>query len=198
MKVVWISPAGAGADLVTSIRTAGHQVVSYGQPVGVPEVPQSGLAQACWVADLVVVDGPHPAQRTVSSWRPSTDSLFFDELRRHHKVTALGPTPTIDLLVADARYLRKMCRRFDVPYDAAADGDPWASGAWYRAKEIVPPGPLLLPFAPLFKSVGFRGWFELTGRLGRDGPVVTGASATWPAETIPTERTAEFLTRLAS
>ena len=166
--------------------------------MGVPEVPQPGLAQACRVADLVVVDGPHPAEKTPSSYRPSKDSLFFDELRRHHKVTALGPTPTIDLLVADRRYLRKMCRRFDVPFNTGAEGDPWLSGAWFQLNNVIPPGPYLAPWVPLFKSIGFKGWFALTGYLTPDGPVVTGASADWPADTVPTERTAEFLQKLAA
>jgi len=124
--------------------------------------------------------------------------LFFDELRRHHRVTALGPTPTIDLLVADARYLRKMCRRFDVPYDAAAEGDPWSSGGWYRSREVVPPGPLLEPWTPLFRSIGFRGFFRLAGVMTPTGPVVTGASADWPADAVPLDRTAEFLQHLAA
>lgn len=203
MRIVWVSPACAGIDLLQNVRNAGHAVVAYGSdrlPLdhGIPRVQQAGLAQACRVADLVVVDGPHPAERTVSSWRPSPDALFFDELRRHHRVTALGPTPTVDLLVADARYLRKMCRRFGVPYDSAAEGEPWSSGAWFKSKEIIPPSPYVVAFAPLFKSVGFRGYFELTGVLTSEGPVVTGASAEWPAEAIPTERTAEFLQRLAA
>lgn len=197
MKVVWVSPAGAGADLAASVAAAGHAVVSYGTLAGIPKVGKPGLAQACRVADLVVVDGPHAAEKTASSWKPSADALFFDELRRHYDVTALGPTPTVDLLVADPRYLRKMCRRFGVPY-GVADGQPWSSGAWFKSKDVVPPGPLVTAFAPLFKSVGFRGWFELTGVLTPDGPVVTGANADWPAETIPTDRTAEFLAHLAS
>jgi hypothetical protein len=197
VKITWVSPAGAGLDLALACRTAGHQIVVYGATSALPAVPKEGLAQACRVADLVVVDGPHPAERTPSSWRPSQDSLFFDELRRHHRVTALGPTPTIDLLVADARYLRKMCRRFGVPY-GAAEGEPWSSGGWYRSKEIVPPGAFLEPWAPLFRSIGFRGWFQVDGVLTEDGPVVTGASADWPAETIPVDRTAEFLQHLAA
>lgn len=209
MKVVWVSPSGAGLDLARGCRTAGHQIVAYlpsparteaptEASTDLPEVPKSGLAQACRVADLVVVDGPHPAEKTATSWRPSVDSLFFDELRRHHRVTALGPTPTIDLLVSDPRYLRKMCRRLDVPYATAADGEPWGVGAWFKAKEVVPPGPLLAPWVPLFKSVGFRGWFALIGVVTSDGPVVTGASADWPIEAVPNDRTAEFLQHLAA
>jgi hypothetical protein len=111
-------------------------------------------------------------------------------------VVALGPTPTVDLLVGDARYLRKILGRFGIPTGPGGCGDdeePWSSGAWFLGHRIIPDGPYLANLAPLFRSVGFRGWFELTGFVSPDGPIVTGCSAAWPADTLPTGREAAWL-----
>lgn len=198
MRCVWVSPEGAHVETALRIQAAGHAVVTYGHGAsGLPAVPKLGLADAARVADLVVVDGPYPLTRNGRSWKPSLDSLFWDELRRHYQVVALGPTPTVDLLVGDRRYLRKMCARFGVPYDLAAQGSAWSSGAWFSATGAVPPGPFLDPFVSLFKSVGFRGWFALHGVLTADGPVVQAASAEWAADTVPEGREAEWLQALA-
>lgn len=186
MKIVWVSPRGDNLSVAGILQSQGHQVVTYGITGELPVVPKAGLAQAAVVADLVVVDGPHLLERTRRSWKPSQDALFFDEMRRKHGVTALGPTPTIDLLVGDRRYLRKTCTRFGVPFDLTALGEPWMSGAWFKAHEIIPPGPYLDPFAPLFKAVGFRGWFQLQGVMTTDGPMVQSADASWAADTVPT------------
>lgn len=199
MKIVWVSPEGDGLEFARAIATAGHDLVVYGASGDLPAVVKGALAPFCQAADLVVVDAPFALAPTRRSWKPSAESLFVDELRRHYHVTALGPTPTVDLLVGDARYLRKMCGRFEIPYARTADGDPWTSGAWFLGVSVVPDGPYLRPFAPLFKSVGFKGWFELTGVLHPlDGPIVTGACATWDQSLVPAFREAEWLHGMAS
>lgn len=184
-------------DVARRIRDAGHMVVSYGVSSDLPVIPKSGLAEAARVADLVVVDGPFPLSKTRRSWKPSQDSLFFDELRRRYNVTALGPTPTVDLLVGDKRYLRKMCTRFNVPYDELATGESWDSGAWFTPAGVIPPGPYLDPFGPLFKAVGFRGWFCLHGVLTMDGPMVQSADASWASDTVPMGDEAQWLKALS-
>lgn len=195
MKVLWVSPTGYGQTVATEVKDAGHTILSYGSALpGIAPVDKGALTAFAKAADLVVVDGPFPLLPTRRSWRPAPEALFFDELRRHHAVVALGPTPTVDLLVGDPRYLRKMCGRYGIPYspDYAA-GEVWSSGGWFLGHEIVPDGPYLRPLAPLFKSVGFRGWFELLGTMTEDGPVVRGAEARWDPETIPEARAAEWL-----
>ena len=114
-----------------------------------------------------------------------------------YNVIALGPTPTVDLLCADRRYLRKWCGKLNIPYDPSGDEANWSSGALFRSNEIIPPGPYLDQWKSLFKAVGFRGWFELQGYVTSDGPVVTGASATWPTD-IPTGKEVDFLLKMAS
>lgn len=212
MKLLWVSPRGEGIDLASRIRDAGHQVVMYGEGAGLPLVKQNDLYKFAKLSDLVVVDGSFPVVRTRRSWRPHQDALFFDELRRQYSIPALGPTPTVDLLTGDRRYLRKWCGKLGIAYAPADsglaprlstdDGDPgrgdaWDSGAWFRGNDIVPPGPFLQSWAPLFKSVGFRGFFSLHGYVSPDGPVVTAASASWPTD-LPLGQEVEFLTRMAS
>src|SRR5678815_6021172 len=141
MKVLWVSPRGDGSVLAERLKAAGHQIVVYGEAAGLPLVDQKDLYTFAKASDLVVVDGPFPVVRTRRSWRPHQDSLFFDELRRTYNFTALGPTPTVDLLVGDRRYLRKWCAKLNIPYDVDAQGDPWTSGAWFRENLILPPGP---------------------------------------------------------
>lgn len=197
MKIVWVSPEGEHLPIAHRIKDQGHAVVAYGVAGDLPVVPKTMLAQTAKVADLVVVDGPHPLRKTRRSWAPSVDSLFFDEMRRHYDVVALGPTPTVDLLVGDPRYLRKMCTRFDIPFDVQAVGDSWSSGAWFRGKEVIPPGPYLDPFQPLFSAVGFRGWFCLHGVLTSDGPIVQAADASWAADTVPEGQEVAWLSNLS-
>lgn len=193
MRIVWVSPTGAQGHIASLLRQQGHAIVSYGTVIeGVPAIAKPLLAQTTRSADLVVVDSPFPVAKTRRSFKPSQDSLFFDEMRRKHKVVALGPTPTVDLLVGDARYLRKMCTRFGVPYDKQAEGPEWSSGAWF-VPEPVPVGPYLGSFVPLFKCVGFRGWFCLHGVITEDGPVVQSADAVWASDTIPEGKEAEWL-----
>jgi hypothetical protein len=187
-----------GGQIAQGLVTSGHTVVGWGSPIeGVQGIDRQGLAPFAQAADLVVVDGTFPLVSTRRSWRPSNESLFFDELRRHYHVLALGPTPTIDLLAGDARYLRKILGRFGIP-TGPAEGEPWTSGAWYHGNRVTPDGPYLASLVPLFKSVGFRGWFELFGVVGPDGPVVTGCSAQWPADAIPTGREAAWLKTMAA
>jgi hypothetical protein len=196
MKVLWVSPQGDGAQIAQRLVTSGHTVVGWGSPMpGVLHVNREGLAPFAQRADLVVVDGTFPLVQTRRSWRPSTESLFFDELRRHHRVVALGPTPTVDLLVGDPRYLRKILGRFGIPC-GPAEGEPWSSGAWFHGNRVTPEGPYLGSLVPLFKSVGFRGWYELTGVVTEDGPIVTGCNAHWPADTLPEGREAAWLETL--
>ncbi len=213
MKLLWVSPRGEGIDLATKIRDAGHQVVMYGEGAGLPLVQQQDLYKFAKLSDLVVVDGAFPVVRTRRSWRPHQDALFFDELRRAYGIVALGPTPTIDLLVGDRRYLRKWCSKLGITFEPAANpgvsgsvaeadlphgsGEPWATGAWFRDKDIIPPGPLLASFAPLFKSVGFRGYFELSGYIGQDGPVVQRASTAWLDNDLPAGAEVDFLLRMS-
>lgn len=196
MKILWISPRGDGAVLAERLRESGNQVVVYGEAANLPLVRQPNLFQFAKASDLVVVDGSFPLVRTRRSWRPHQDALFFDELRRTYDITALGPTPTVDLLCGDRRYLRKWCSKLNIPYDPSAEGDPWSSGAWFRNNEIIPPGPYLDAWKPLFKSVGFRGYYELNGVVTPDGPVVQSASSAWPADQIPAGLETEFLERV--
>lgn len=199
MKLLWVSPRGQGIDLASKIREAGHQVVVYGEGAGLPLVKQQDLYKFAKLSDLVVVDGSFPVVRTRRSWRPHQDALFFDELRRAYGVQALGPTPTVDLLVGDRRYLRKWCSKLGISFDQVpgGSGEPWSTGAWFRDKDIIPPGPLLASFAPLFKSVGFRGYFELAGRIDGDGPVVEHASSSWLNNGLPAGDELEFLIRMS-
>lgn len=217
MKLLWISPRGEGLDLATRLRESGNQVVVYGEGAGLPLVQQKDLYKFAEISDLCVIDGSFPLVRTRRSWRPHQDALFFDELRRAYNVTALGPTPTIDLLVADRRYLRKWCGKLGIAYEHAGlagtdevnpeggDGQrplrpsvsDFATGAWFRGSDIIPQGPLLASWQPLFKSVGFRGWFELTGYIGESGPVITGASSAWPSD-LPDGQELDFLKKMAS
>lgn len=196
MKILWISPRGDGTVLAERLRASGHQVVAYGESQNLPLVQQPNLFQFAKASDLVVVDGSFPLVRTRRSWRPHQDALFFDELRRAYNVAALGPTPTVDLLCGDRRYLRKWCHKLNIPYDPDATGDPWASGAWFKGNDVIPPGPYLEAWKPLFKSVGFRGYFELLGVVTPDGPVVQAASSAWPTDQIPEGREAEFLEKV--
>lgn len=198
MKILWVSPLGAGIDLANRLKDT-HQVVVYGEGARLPLVKQQDLYTFAKHSDLVVVDGPFPVVRTRRSWRPHQDALFFDELRRQYNVTALGPTPTVDLMVGDRRYFRKWCERLRVPYSATTDigSKSWSSGGWFKGNEVIPPGPYLDVWKPVFKSVGFRGFFELHGYLGSDGPIVTGCSASWYAQDVPEGREAEFLQEMA-
>jgi hypothetical protein len=219
MKLLWISPRGEGIDLATRVRAAGNQVVVYGEGAGLPLVQQKDLYKFAELADLCVIDGSFPLVRTRRSWRPHQDALFFDELRRAYGVKALGPTPTVDLLVGDRRYLRKWCAKLGIAYqhpgsnsevaglDDSAAGDnaggqerasvsDFSTGAWFRGNDIIPPGPLLSGWAPLFKSVGFRGYFELVGSIGANGPVISRASATWPTD-IPEGAELDFLLKMS-
>jgi hypothetical protein len=206
LNVLWISPEGAGLSTAEKIRTAGNQLMVYpGMGTNVPElgtVARVDLWTWASTADLLVVDGPFPLTRTRSgSLRPSDESLFIDELRRHYSKIAIGPTPTVDLLVGDLRYFYKWCGdRLDIPWtnipETVPDAQPWSSGTWFRRGEIVADGPYLKPWSQLFERVGFRGWFELDGVVGPSGIVVTGCSATWAEDTIPEGKEAEFLRAL--
>lgn len=197
MKLLWISPRGEGIDMASRIRESGNQVVVYGEGAGLPLVQQKDLYKFAELADLCVIDGSFPLVRTRRSWRPHQDALFFDELRRAYGIKALGPTPTIDLLAGDRRYLRKWCGKLGIAFDhERASVSDFASGAWFRGNEVVPPGPLLACWVPLFKSVGFRGYFELSGTVGLNGPVVSTASATWPDD-IPAGSELDFLLKMA-
>lgn len=205
MKLLWISPRGEGLDLATRLRESGNQVVVYGEGAGLPLVQQKDLYKFAELSDLTVIDGSFPLVRTRRSWRPHQDALFFDELRRAYHVTALGPTPTVDLLAGDRRYLRKWCGKLGICYEHAGEGGApsgelsnFSTGGWFRDKDVVPAGPLLLSWVPLFKSVGFRGWFELTGYIGEDGPVVTGANTSWPEEVIPAGNELDFILKMAA
>lgn len=197
MKLLWISPRGEGLDMATRIRESGNQVVVYGEGAGIPLVAQQDLYKFAQLSDLCVIDGSFPLVRTRRSWRPHQDALFFDELRRQYHITALGPTPTVDLLVADRRYLRKWCGKLGINYEPKSDAglSDFSTGAWYRGSDVIPPGPLLASWQPLFKSVGFRGWFELTGSMGPDGPVISSANASWPE--VPAGQEVDFLTKMA-
>ena len=198
MKILWISPQGEGVLLAERLRDSGHTVIIYGEAVGFPLVKQANLYQFAKASDLLVVDGNFPLVRTRRSWRPHQDALFLDELRRAYHIKALGTTPTIDLLIGDPRYLRKWCERLTIPYTKdEIVGESWTSGGWFRANDIIPNGPYLAAWKPLFKSVGFRGWFEMSGVMSQDGPIVTGASGGWPSETIPEGQEADFLNRMA-
>ena len=216
MKLLWISPRGEGLDLATRLRESGNQVVVYGEGAGLPLVQQKDLYKFAELSDLCVIDGSFPLVRTRRSWRPHQDALFFDELRRAYHVSALGPTPTIDLLTGDRRYLRKWCGKLGIAYEqpglarlleSSATGEgtgpqragmsDFSTGAWFRGADIVPPGPYLASWQPLFKSVGFRGWFELSGYVGPDGPVVTGANANWPSD-IPEGSELDFLIKMSA
>jgi hypothetical protein len=202
VKILWVSPEGTGSEIAIRLIHGGHTVVTWGLE-GLPAVDRAGLAPFAQAADLVVVDGTFPLVPTRRSWRPSTESLFFDELRRHHDVLALGPTPTVDLLVGDARYLRKIMGRFGIPSEPVSGtvsdlDEPWSSGAWFLGNRVVPDGPYLASLVPLFKSVGFRGWFELTGLVTPDGPVVTSCNANWPPDTLPEGREAAWLKEMAA
>lgn len=198
MKCLWVSPEGNGQPIAEALVHQGHTVVSWGPNAipGVNAVDRHALAPFAQAADLVVVDGPFPLTQTRRSWRPSNESLFFDELRRHYRVIALGPTPTIDLMVGDARYLRKICGRFAIPY-GAGDGEPWSSGAWFFGAHVIPEGPYLKALAPLFRSVGFRGWLELCGVVTDDGPTVQTCNASWPLDVIPDNTEARWLETMA-
>ena len=196
MKVLWVSPTGSGLSVAQRVKDAGHQVVTYGSADVLPEVATPYLYTFAKAADLVVVDGPFPLALNKRSFVPAKDALFFDEVRRNHDIVALGPTPTVDLLVGDRRYFRKWCDRLSIPYARDAAGD-WTSGAWFRANDIVPPGPYLESWKPLFKAIGFRGWFELKGEMTSNGPVVSGCSAVWTPETIPQGREADFLLEMS-
>jgi hypothetical protein len=216
LNVLWISPEGAGLSTAEKIRTAGNQLMVYpGIGTSVPElgtVARVDLWTWASTADLLVVDGPFPLTRTRSgSLRPSDESLFIDELRRHYSKIAIGPTPTIDLLVGDPRSLRKWANRLQMPYGEGPGGPriddreggryvdtppEWSSGSWFRQGELLAPGPFLQPWAELFDGIGFRGWFELLGYIDMDGPVVTAANATWADDTIPEGQEAEFLQAL--
>lgn len=200
MRFLWVSPTGTGLEIAHRLITGGHTVVGWGSPLeGIPAIDRLGLMSFARAADLVIVDGTFPLVPTRRSWRPSTESLFFDELRRHHDILALGPTPTVDLLAADGRYLRKIMGRFGIPAGPAdLPGEPWSSGAWFLGNRVVPHGPYLSSLVPLFKSVGFRGWFELTGVVTEDGPVVTGCNASWPPDTLPAGREADWLREMAA
>lgn len=196
MKVLWVSPTGSGLSVAQRVRDAGHQVVSYGGETDLPKIEQAYVYTFAKAADLVVVDGAFPVEKTKRSFKPSKDSLFFDEVRRNHDIIALGPTPTVDLLVGDRRYFRKWCERLGIAYSPSTDNS-WSSGAWFRANEIVPPGPYLDAWKPIFKAVGFRGWFALHGEVTASGPVVSGCSASWEPSTIPEGREADFLLEMS-
>lgn len=219
MKLLWISPRGTGLDLAARLRGSGHQVVVYGEGAGLPLVKQKDLYKFAELSDLTVIDGSFPLVRTRRSWRPHQDALFFDELRRQYHTICLGPTPTIDLLCGDKRYLRKWCRKLGISYspnhsesgvaglveskftEGGADGpsvSDFATGGWFRDSRVSSDDPLLTPWRPLFKSVGFRGWFRLSGQLSGSGPVVSAASADWPTSDIPDDRAAEFLMEMAN
>lgn len=215
MKILWISPRGNGLDLASRLRVAGNQIVVYGEGAGLPLVKQKDLYKFAELSDLTVIDGSFPLVRTRRSWRPNQDALFFDELRRQYNTICLGPTPTVDLLVGDRRYLRKWCGKLGIAYEPRMDrldqqSEPnsdatvrdqlsdFSTGAWFRDKDIIPPGPLLASWQPLFKSVGFRGWFSLTGYVGKDGPVVQSASADWPVGDLPDGQELDFLKRMAA
>lgn len=198
MDVLLFTQADAGLPLAQRLRDGGHRVAVYG-PGGDLDKPR--LYTFVRHADLSVVDAPFPLEPTShGSWRPSADAIFVEEVRRHHKALAVGPTPTIDLLVGDARYLRKWCGRLGITYSrtpAPPEADPWSSGAWFRERDVIPAGPYLSMWQPLFKSVRFRGWFELLGYIGATGPIVTACSAVWPPESIPEGREGDFLMELA-
>jgi hypothetical protein len=163
-----------------------------------PGIEKGKLYEFVKHADLSVVDGPFPLEATShGSWRPSTDSLFVEEVRRKHGAIAIGPTPTIDLLVGDKRYFRKWCKRLNLPYSKGGIGEPWSFGAWFRERDIIPEGPYLAPWRPLFKSIRFRGWFELCGFIDESGVAVTHCRADWPPESIPEGKEVEFLRTLA-
>jgi hypothetical protein len=201
VKVLWISPEGKGFPNAEQLVKEGNKVVAYGStaPDPIPNVPKEALWTFAKAADLVVVDGSFPLERTRRSFKPSQDALFFDELRRKYAIACLGPTPTLDLIVGDPRYLRKWCARLGLVYgpERPLEGaTPWEAGAWFIGNDIVPPGPLLLPWKPIFKAVGFRGWFHLTGWVGGDGVHVTGAETTWPADSLPNDKLTEFLWRM--
>src|SRR3990172_9037013 len=200
MKILWISPRGDGAEIAGRILRRGHQLVLYGEGAGMPLVRQADLWAFARVTDLAVVDSSFEVVRNKRSWVPHRDALFFEELRRKHHFVALGPTPTVDLLVGDRRYLRKWCRTLGIPYvPETPDGtEPWSSGAWFRKNDVIPPGPYLQEWVPLFKSIGFRGWFALHGYIGEDAPVVTACSSSWPPESIPEGREAEFLLEMVT
>lgn len=194
MKVLWVSPDQAGAVTAQRLQAGGHTVVSWPSEIaGIPVISRSALTAFATAADLVVVDGPFGLERTSRSWRPAMASLFFDELRRKHRVTAIGPTPTVDLLCGDARYFRKWCQRLKIPYTRELE-NPWTAGGWFHGHEVLPTGPYLEAWKPLFKSVGFRGWFELVGV----GEALTGCDARWNPQSIPEGREREFLMEMTT
>lgn len=194
MKIVWISPNADGAVTAQALQAQGHTLVSWPSDVGVPVIMRQGLANFAKAADLLVVDGPFPLERTQRSWKPSVASLFIDELRRKHGIKALGPTPTVDLLCGDERYFRKWCGRLKIPYTRTPDGEVWTGGAWYAGNDVIPPGPYLDPWKVVFKSVGFRGYFGLVGV----GETVTACDARWNASGIPEGRESAFLASLSA
>lgn len=200
MKILWCSPTGAGLDVARRTMNAGHTLAVYGESADLPAITAQATYAFAKAADLVVVDSPFPLERTRRSWKPTAASTFVEELRRKHAVVALGPTPTVDLLVGDRRYLRKWCERLGIPVQHIGDvlGPEWSSGGWFRENDVIPPGPYLESWKPLFKSIGFRGWFQLDGRMTPDGPVVQSASATWSADAVPEGREAEFLVGMAT
>lgn len=196
MKILWVSPEGAGKVTAESLKSQGHGIVAWGSGAGTLDVPliqQSALTAFATVADLVVVDGPFPLVRTNRSWRPCTQSLFFDELRRKHAIRALGPTPTVDLLCADVRYFKKWLKRLAIPYvDHKPADTAWISSGWFHGSAVTPTGPYLEPWKPLFKSVGFRGHFAVAGI----GESLTACDARWNSVLVPEGREAEFLVSL--
>jgi hypothetical protein len=200
VDILFVSPSGTGLSLADRLRSSNHRVAIYGKS---PEsVPKHELYPFMIHAGLSIVDGPFATEPTShGSWRPSAEALFIEELRRARSAVALGSTPTVDLLTGDRRYFRKWCGRLSLPYAPSTPegADPWFSGAWFRGRDVVPDGPYLRPWLPLFKSVRFRGWFALHGYIGETDPqpILTACSAEWPVETIPEGREMDFLTEMA-
>jgi len=179
MRVLWISPTGTGLAAVQPLLDRGDTVVGYGPTVNerLPEVKQAQLYPFAAKADLLVVDSPFPLVKTPSSWRPSQESLFIEELRRHHQIRTLGATPTVDLLHGDARYLRKWCKRLALVYDPAPGEPAWEQSAWWSdmVDDIS-----LAPWKALFQTIQFRGYFTLRGVVDDLGRRVASCDATLP------------------